>query len=207
MRFRVVVTCISTSVAVLLPVSRASAQEICFDAAVNYAVGDYPFSVFAADLDGDGDADLAVANVESDNVSVLKNNGDGTFAAAISYPAGFSSSSVFAADLDGDEDADLAVTVPTSYRISILINCGTAAPCYCPCSGDPQCDSASNPSDVVKVVDVAFRGVHSFTDLGCPHQRTDVNCDGYTTVQDVVKVVNVSFRAADPVTEFCDPCP
>jgi hypothetical protein len=36
-------------------------------------VGDSPVSVFSADLDEDGDMDLAVANSVSDNVSILQN--------------------------------------------------------------------------------------------------------------------------------------
>ncbi|RME25144.1 MAG: hypothetical protein D6800_07920, partial [Candidatus Zixiibacteriota bacterium] len=36
--------------------------------------GDGPLSVFAADLNVDGDKDLAVANVSSNNVSILFNN-------------------------------------------------------------------------------------------------------------------------------------
>ena len=59
-----------------------------FAAAVNYGVGSSPYSVCAADLDGDGDSDLAVANYGSNNVSILKNNGDGTFAAAVNYGVG-----------------------------------------------------------------------------------------------------------------------
>jgi len=51
-----------------------------FAAAVNYTVGIGPESVLAADLDGDGDADLAVTIHFGNMVSVLKNNGDGTFA-------------------------------------------------------------------------------------------------------------------------------
>ena len=43
------------------------------------AWGGEPNSVFSIDLDGDGDKDLATANRWSDNVSILKNNGDGTF--------------------------------------------------------------------------------------------------------------------------------
>ncbi len=50
-----------------------------YAAAVNYAAGDGPRSVFAGDLDGDSDLDLAVANAYSDNVTVHLNNGDGTF--------------------------------------------------------------------------------------------------------------------------------
>jgi hypothetical protein len=39
-----------------------------------YPVGDAPYSIFAADLDGDGDLDLATANYGSDNVSILLNS-------------------------------------------------------------------------------------------------------------------------------------
>jgi hypothetical protein len=76
----------------------------------NYGVGSNPLSVFCADLDGDGDLDMAVANLESQNVSILKNNGDGTFAAAENYSVANHPISVFCADLDGDGDLDLAVS-------------------------------------------------------------------------------------------------
>ncbi|MEW5702074.1 MAG: SBBP repeat-containing protein [Candidatus Zixiibacteriota bacterium] len=78
--------------------------------------------------------------------------------------------------------------------------------CFCPCHGDPQCDSVANVQDVVQTVNVAFRGSAPAFDPNCPRERTDVNCDGFSTVQDVVKVVNVAFRGANPTTEFCDPC-
>ena len=51
-------------------------------AAVSFAAGDTPFSVAVADLDGDGIPDLVSANIDSDNVSVLLGNGDGSFQAA-----------------------------------------------------------------------------------------------------------------------------
>jgi hypothetical protein len=100
------------------------AQQPLFSEPVNYGVGDTPYSVFAADLDGDGDADLAVANFVSDNVSILKNNGDGTFAAAVNYGADNGPHSVFAADLDGDSDYDLVVANYFSGIVSILTNNG-----------------------------------------------------------------------------------
>jgi len=63
-----------------------------------------------------------VANATSDNVSVLLNNGDGTFAAEVLYGAGDYSYSVTAADLDGDGDLDLATANLASSNVSILFN-------------------------------------------------------------------------------------
>ena len=93
-------------------------------------------SVFAADLDGDGKPDLAVANSGSNNVSALKNNGDGTFAAAVNYATGNYSNSVFATDLDGNTSPDLAVANFSSNNVSILLNC--TAFCNCPHQGDSR---------------------------------------------------------------------
>ncbi len=53
-----------------------------------FAAGDSPVSVAVGDLDGDLDLDLAVANTNSDDVSVLLNNGDGSFAPAATYGTG-----------------------------------------------------------------------------------------------------------------------
>ncbi|MGB2803941.1 MAG: FG-GAP-like repeat-containing protein [Candidatus Zixiibacteriota bacterium] len=95
-----------------------------FAPAVNYEAGDSPYSVFCADLDGDSDMDLAVANAGSDNVSILKNIGDGTFQIKVDYGAGDQPRSVFCADLDGDSDLDLALTNTFSDNVSILKNDG-----------------------------------------------------------------------------------
>jgi DNA-binding beta-propeller fold protein YncE len=91
---------------------------------VNYGAGDYPYSVFCADLDGDIDLDLVVANAGSDNVSVLKNNGDGTFQPKVDYGAGDGPYFVFCADLDRDTDLDLAVVNGNSDNVSVLKNNG-----------------------------------------------------------------------------------
>ena len=69
----------------------------------------------AADLNGDGKPDLAVANSGGDTVSVLLNNGDGTFAAKVDYPTGTRPLSVAAADLNGDGKPDLAVANETQH--------------------------------------------------------------------------------------------
>jgi ankyrin repeat protein len=99
-------------------------DSIPFASAVNYPVGDYPTSVFCADLNGDGHLDIAVANAQSDSVSILINNGDGTFQSKVDYEAGDGARSVFCSDLDGDSAIDLAVANEGSHNISILKNNG-----------------------------------------------------------------------------------
>ncbi|MCJ7783849.1 MAG: C1 family peptidase, partial [Desulfobacterales bacterium] len=75
---------------------------------IDYGAGASPRSPFFADLDGDSDLDLVVTNGDM-KVSILKNNGNGTFQAPVKYGVGYDPHSVFCADLDGDGDLDLAV--------------------------------------------------------------------------------------------------
>jgi hypothetical protein len=96
----------------------------------DYAVGPNPQSIGAHDLDGDGAADVVAAstpeaNLEADTVSVLLNNGDGTFRARRDYPTGPYNKSVALADLNGDGKADV-VTANYGGRgsISVLLNKG-----------------------------------------------------------------------------------
>ncbi|MFH1620539.1 MAG: FG-GAP-like repeat-containing protein, partial [Patescibacteria group bacterium] len=79
-------------------------------------------SVFAADFDNDGDSDLVTANYYGASISILLNNGDGTFVAAVNYSAGDGAWSVFAADLDSDGDNDLAVADYNSNNVSVLLS-------------------------------------------------------------------------------------
>jgi uncharacterized repeat protein (TIGR01451 family) len=111
------------AISLLLIADGTKAQDSLFAPAVNYGV-DYPTSIFSADVDNDSDFDLAVTNIYSDNVCILLNNGDGTFAAAGSYEVGDDPTCVFSADVDNDSDFDLAVTNPWSNNVSILLNNG-----------------------------------------------------------------------------------
>jgi len=102
---------------------------ISFDARVNFAAGDTPYNVAIGDLDGDGKPDLAVANVNSNTVSVLRNTATsgsitiGSFAARVVFATGGQPMSVAIGDLDGDGTPDLAVTNFASYgNVSVLRN-------------------------------------------------------------------------------------
>jgi hypothetical protein len=67
-----------------------------------------PFSVHAADIDGDGDMDLLSASRDDDKIAWYKNDGLGNFQTQqfISTNADLAIS-VFAADIDGDGDIDV----------------------------------------------------------------------------------------------------
>ena len=99
-------------------------QAISFAANFDYSTGYGPYSVTIADVSGDGNADLIVANRDSYTVSVLANNGDGTFAAGVDYSTGSGPYSITAADINGDGAADLIVANMWSNNVSVLVNNG-----------------------------------------------------------------------------------
>jgi len=93
------------------------------DTAIFPIVGYSPKSIVAGDFDNDNDLDLATADYS--NISILLNNGDGTFPASVEYPtSGSEGRYICAGDFDGDFDVDLAVTSTTSDNVSVLLNNG-----------------------------------------------------------------------------------
>ena len=82
---------------------------LSFKAAANFGAGDSPNSIAEGDFDGDGDVDLVIANFDSNNVSVLLNDGTGNFGSAINFAVTGSASSVAVGDFNEDGDLDLAV--------------------------------------------------------------------------------------------------
>ncbi len=86
--------------------------------------GDHPDAIAAADLNGDGRADLVAGNSSSNDVSVFLGNGDGTFAPEIRLAAGPAPIALAVHDLDGDGRPDLAVAdrgVTPDYRGEVTL--------------------------------------------------------------------------------------
>ena len=84
-------------------------------------------AVAAADFDGDGKEDLAVADGDTDSVTVLFGLGNGAFAAPVRFPAGLAPSNVAAADLNGDGRPDLVVANGVGGTVNVLLNLGGGA--------------------------------------------------------------------------------
>lgn len=90
----------------------------------DFHTGPGPTSVAVGDVNGDGNVDLATANLfgESGTVSVLLNTGDGTFAPAREYGTAGQALEVALGDLNGDRKPDLAVA--DGGGVSVLLNSG-----------------------------------------------------------------------------------
>lgn len=94
---------------------------------VEVSAGDSPVWPAVADLNGNGAADLAVANNVSGDVSLLFNDGQGSFSLVENVTVGAGPSFVAPADLDGDGAVDLAVANFTANTISVLLNDGSGS--------------------------------------------------------------------------------
>ena len=80
-------------------------------------------SVVVADLDADGDRDVALTDDSNNVVHVLMNDGAANLAAPVAYPAGSVPIDLAAADMDGDTLSDLVV-LGHSGSVSVLLNTG-----------------------------------------------------------------------------------
>lgn len=78
-----------------------------FQPGIGYNGGGAGVAVAVADLNGDKELDIAVANRAAGKISVLLGNGDGTFQAPTSYAVGPAPVAVAASDLNHDGEVDL----------------------------------------------------------------------------------------------------
>ena len=64
-------------------------------------------SVYAIDVDGDGDMDVLSASDQDDTIAWYENNGSESFTAHTITSSADGANSVYAVDLDGDGDMDV----------------------------------------------------------------------------------------------------
>ena len=115
------------TVSVFINTTAAGAVTPSFAAQQTFTTGSNPVSVAAVDLNGDGKADLVVANFTGNTVSVLLNTTPPgaalpTFAGQQTFATGVHPYSVAAADFNGDSGQDLVVANHGDNTISLLLN-------------------------------------------------------------------------------------
>jgi hypothetical protein len=177
-----------------------------FQAPKSYAAGASPHSVVAADFNGDGIADLAVANSNADAVSVLLGNGDGSFQGPASYRVGRYPLRVAVGDFNGDGRPDLVTANTTDSTASVLLGNGDG-------TFRPAVSYADADLSTVAVGDVNGDGILDFVTTANFGSRVGVhlgNGDGtfrpvvsYDTAQDTSAVAVADLNGdgvADVVT-------
>jgi hypothetical protein len=90
----------------------------------NYAVGHYPTSIAAGDLNGDNVIDLVEVNEFGNSASVLLGHGDGTFAASTQYAVGRTPVGIALGELNGDGALDVVSLNADGNSVSVLLGHG-----------------------------------------------------------------------------------
>ena len=91
--------------------------------------------VVAADLNGDGKADLAITESAPNQVETFLGRGDGTFARGSWIGVGLSPRPIVASDLNGDRLTDLVVGNRDDGTLSVLLGRGDGS--FTPAPGSP----------------------------------------------------------------------
>lgn len=112
----------------LFPALVTNAYAQLFASKVDYMVGSYPFEVASADFNNDGYIDLATTSDTFDWVTILMNNGDGTFHLDSNYVVG-NDPTIALADFDNDGDIDIAAPSYSGQYIYVLLNSGNGTFC------------------------------------------------------------------------------
>jgi hypothetical protein len=99
---------LGTALFLLTVIGGGSSASASFDR-TDYEAGSWPQAAATADFNRDGYPDVAVVNCGAASVSVLLNNGDGTFGFKTDYATGSNPCSLAAGDFNGDGFPDLVV--------------------------------------------------------------------------------------------------
>lgn len=106
-------------------VSHAQTLSLLFAAHVDFPVGNSPLAIVTADFNDDQNADVAVANNESDNVSVLLGNGSGGFTETGPFAVAVGPAALAVGDVNKDTIPDLVVAADIDGVVTVLVGNGT----------------------------------------------------------------------------------
>ena len=161
-----------------------------------YTGGLDPDSIAVGDFNGDGKQDLAVAILNSWNVSILLGDGAGHFGAP-NFGAGTNPFSIAIGDFNGDGKQDLAVANDGSNNVSILLrNCGPlSTPTPAPTAARPL-----NLSTRIRVQTGDNVGIGGFIVTGCAPKQV-----GLRGIGPSLACCGVPNPLADPVLELHGP--
>ena len=105
--------------------NRSAPGRFSFAAPLIIRVGTSTGAVLVHDLDRDGKLDIAASSLNSNRISVLLGNGDGTFAAPVPYWTGdVWPFEMVLTDLDGDGNPDIAVAGVKGITSAALLGDG-----------------------------------------------------------------------------------
>ncbi len=88
---------------------------------VSLPPGSSPTGLVLADFDGDGDLDAATSNSNASTVSILRNNGAGSFTFLFNVPVGSVPYLIATDDFNGDGDPDLVTSNNGSGDVSVIL--------------------------------------------------------------------------------------
>jgi len=144
-----------------------------------HAVGTSPRAITGADFNGDGNIDLAVGNVWSDNISLLWGQGDGTFnpGQPVSLGQNFQPVALAAGDFNDDGKMDIAAATNNNWIAYLTLVRGDGTGGFIP--GAPQNTNLSVTGSYLANIDTA-----------------DFNRDGIT---DIVLATHAGFMARYPM--------
>src|SRR5579863_4182327 len=101
-------------------------QQYFFNQA-SFATGKSPGGVAIADVNGDGRADLIVANWGNPSISILLGQADGTLGPKNDIPLQDSPEALVTGDFNGDGKVDVAVTQSSGVAVLLGVGDGTFA--------------------------------------------------------------------------------